>query len=354
MAFKGVDSKEWHLPSMKELRPMLEPHIRPTLHGSIWQLTNTLVPYVALWVLMWYSLRISYALTLGLSIAAAAFLVRVFIMFHDCGHNSFFSSTKANRRVGFWLGLLVFTPSEQWWHAHAIHHATAGNLDKRGIGDVETWTVKEYDAAPWHRRLWYRAIRNPFVFLLLGPIAIFLIANRFPTPRFGRRETLNVILANLAILALAGTISLLIGWKAYVMIQLPVIWLAAVAGIWLFYVQHQFEDMYWVANNQWDYISSALQGASYYRLPRLLQWFSGNIGFHHIHHLNPRIPNYELPRAYKENQVLQECVKTIPFMEAYPCLFLNLWDEDGQKMIGFRDLKKRPHTATVKSTVSGD
>lgn len=326
---------------MKELRPILEPYIRPTISGSVWQLVNTLFPYFALWAVMWYSLRISYALTLALSVVAAAFLVRVFILFHDCGHNSLFPSTKANRTVGFWLGVLVFTPSEQWWHAHAIHHATSGNLDRRGIGDVETWTVKEYLATPWHRRLWYRAIRNPFVFLGVGPLAMFLISHRLPLPRFTRRETTSVILTNLAILAVATATSLLIGWKAYLMIQLPVIWIAGTVGIWLFYVQHQFEDMYWMTNNQWDYITSALQGASYYRLPGLLRWFTGNIGFHHIHHLNPRIPNYELPKCYSNNKILQECVQTIPFGDAYPCLFLNLWDEAEEKMISFSDLKKR-------------
>jgi omega-6 fatty acid desaturase (delta-12 desaturase) len=327
---------------MKELRPMLEPYIRPDVRHSIMQLVSSLIPYFALWVLMWLSLSVSYAITLALSVLAAGFLIRVFILFHDCGHNSLFPSVKANRRVGFWLGLLVFTPGEQWWHSHAVHHATASNLDRRGIGDVKTWTVKEYLQAPWYKRIWYRMIRNPFIFLGIGPLAVFLLANRLPLPKFGKRETMSVVWANLAILAIATAISLLIGFKAYVMIQLPVIWLAGTIGIWLFYVQHQFEDMYWAANEEWDYITSALQGASYYKLPRLLQWFTGNIGFHHIHHLNPRIPNYELDRCYMANPALQDCVKTIPFGQAFPCLFLNLWDEEQQKMIGFQDLKRRP------------
>ncbi len=349
-------SETWQLPSMKELRPMLEPYIRPRTSRVVLQLIETLVPYAALWYLMWRSLSISYALTLLLSVVAAAFLVRIFIFFHDCGHNSFFPQTRTNKIVGFWLGLLVFTPGEQWWHSHAIHHATSSNLDRRGIGDVTTWTVDEYLRAPWWRRMSYRMIRNPFIFLGVGPLVMFLLANRLPSPRFGRKETLSVLWANLGIAGLALAISLIIGFKAYVMIQLPVIWIAGTVGIWLFYVQHQFEDMYWAANDQWDYISSALQGASYYRLPRLLQWFTGNIGFHHIHHLNPRIPNYELENCYTANPTLQSCVKTIPFGKAYPCLFLNLWDERQQKMIAFKDLKHRQneagHPAVAKQSSS--
>ncbi|MDD5369489.1 MAG: fatty acid desaturase [Anaerolineaceae bacterium] len=333
----------WKLPSMKELRPMLEPYIRPRISKGAIQLANTFIPYLVLWYLMWRSLAVSYWLTLLLSIVAGGFLVRIFIFFHDCGHNSFFPSTQANRKVGFWLGLLVFTPSEQWWHAHAIHHATSSNLDRRGIGDVKTLTVAEYLAASWWQKLWYRIIRNPFFFLGFGPVAVFLLANRLPNPRFSKRETLNVVWTNLGIIALAAVVSLLIGFKAYVLIQLPVIWIAGTAGIWMFYVQHQFEDMYWANNNEWEYISSALQGASYYRLPGVLRWFTGNIGFHHIHHLNPRIPNYELDHCYYSNPTLQTCVKTISFKKAFPCLFLNLWDEEQQRMIGFKDIKQ-PHS----------
>ena len=334
-------AKPWSLPSMKELRPMLQPYLRSQTWGSIWQLVNTLVPYLGLWYLLWWSMSISYALTLAICVLAAGFLVRVFILFHDCGHNSFFASTRANKLVGFVLGLLVFTPSEHWWHSHAIHHATASNLERRGIGDVTTWTVKEYLDAPWYQRLFYRLLRNPLVFLGLGPFFIFMVLNRFPIPRFGRKELFSVIWSNLGIIAIATVMSFLIGFKAYVMIQLPLMMLAGFVGIWMFYVQHQFEDMYWANNEEWDYITSALQGASYYRLPRLLQWFTGNIGFHHIHHLNPRIPNYQLPRCYEANPVLQTCVKTIPFREAFPCLFLNLWDEEQGKMVSFGSLKDR-------------
>jgi acyl-lipid omega-6 desaturase (Delta-12 desaturase) len=326
------------IPSMADLRPMLDPYIRPRTRQAIWQLAHTLIPYGVLWYFMWRSLSISYALTLLLAIPAAAFFIRSFIIFHDCGHNSFFPSTKANKRVGFWLGVLLFFPGEEWWHAHAIHHATNSNLDRRGIGDVETWTVKEYRQAPWWRKAGYRIFRNPLVMLGIGPIAMFLLVNRFPIPRFGKKETLSVIWADLGIAAMIVGMSALVGIKAYVMIQLPIVWIAGAVGIWLFYIQHQFPDMYWAPDREWDYVSSALRGASYYRLPPLLQWITGNIGFHHIHHLSPRIPNYELERCYRANPTLQRCAKTIPFGKGFPNLFLKLWDEDQQKMVGFSAL----------------
>jgi omega-6 fatty acid desaturase (delta-12 desaturase) len=326
--------------TMAELRAMLAPYIRPRTRQAIWQLANTLIPYFVLWFLMWRSLSISYALSLLLAIPTAAFFIRSFIIFHDCGHNSFFPSTKVNKRVGFWLGVLLFFPNEEWWHAHAIHHATSGNLDRRGIGDVDTWTVKEYQQASWWRRAWYRIFRNPLVMLGFGPIAMFLLANRFPIPHFGKKETLSVLWANLGMAAIILAMTWMIGLKAYIMIQLPVVWIAGAVGIWLFYIQHQFADMYWMPDSEWDYVSSALRGSSYYRLPRLLQWFTGNIGFHHIHHLNPRIPNYELERCYQGNPTLQSCARTIPFGKGYPNLFLKLWDEAQQKMVGFNALKR--------------
>jgi omega-6 fatty acid desaturase (delta-12 desaturase) len=291
---------------------------------------------------MYFSLRVSYALTLLLAVPAAGFLVRIFIFFHDCGHGSFFSDMKTNRRVGFWLGVLVFTPGEEWWHSHAVHHATNSNLDRRGKGDVDTWTVKEYQTAPPLKRLGYRLMRHPLIFLGLGPIGVFLLANRRPAARSGKKERSSVYLTDLAILAVAATASLLIGFKEYVLIQLPVIWMAGAVGIWMFYVQHQFDGMYWVRGDKWDYISSALLGASCYNVPRLLRWFTGNIGFHHIHHLNPRIPNYELYRCYRANPPLQEYPTTLHFGKAFHCVNLNLWDEEQQKLVSFADLKKQP------------
>ncbi len=323
------------LPSMAELNRVLKPYQKSETRHSILQLVNTLVPYFALWYLMVRSLEISYALTLALAVVAALFLVRVFIFFHDCGHNSFFPSIKANKRVGFWLGVLVFTPSEHWWHSHAIHHATSGNLDKRGTGDVKTLTQEEYLEAKWSKRLGYRFFRNPLVMFGLGPIFMFLLTQRLPFPNYGKKQTMNVIWANLAILAVAGMMSYLIGWQAYLLIQIPVIWIAGAFGIWLFYVQHQFEETYWERDEEWNYVASALLGASFYKLPGILQWFSGNIGYHHIHHLSPRIPNYKLDQAHENSPLIQKWAQKIDLTESWRTIRLKVWDEPVRRMRGF-------------------
>ena len=336
------------LPKMAALNKLLAPYQKSDTRHSLWQLANTLIPYFLIWYLMWLSLRVSYALTLALAVLAAGFLVRVFIFFHDCGHNSFLPSTRWNKRVGFWLGVLVFTPGEQWWHSHAIHHATSGNLDKRGVGDVTTLTVDEYHENRWYGRLGYRLFRHPLVMFLLGPIYMFLLMHRLPLPRYGKKETASVIWTNLAILAMAVILSLLMGFKAYVMIQLPIIWIGGAAGIWLFYVQHQFEDSYWEREGQWDYVASALLGASYYQLPRLLQWFSGSIGFHHIHHLSPRIPNYSLEPAHENIPEIKKWARIIRFGESLQTVRLKLWDVPGKKMVGFI---QRPASAVQPAEV---
>jgi omega-6 fatty acid desaturase (delta-12 desaturase) len=345
------------LPKMTELNRLLAPYQKSSVRHSILQLVNTLVPYVALWVLMALSLRVSYALTLALAVVTSGFLVRLFIFFHDCGHNSFLPSVKANKAVGFWLGVLLFTPSEQWWHSHAIHHATSGNLDKRGVGDVTTLTVDEYYESRWFSRLGYRFFRNPLVMFGLGPVFSFLIMNRLPLPNYGKPETRSVILNNLAILALATLVSLVIGFKAYLMIQLPILLLGGAAGIWLFYVQHQFEDPYWERTEKWDYVAAALLGASYLKLPKVLNWFSGSIGFHHIHHLSPRIPNYNLAGAHENNPLIRKWARMVSLRESLRFTRLKLWDEPLHKMVGFGKthlsrLKVRKAPVDYKSRIS--
>lgn len=319
---------------------MVAPYQRADLRRSLGQLANTLLPYIGLWILMIFSLRVSYWLTLALVIPAAGFLVRIFILFHDCGHGSFFKSTVANRRVGFFLGVLVFTPSESWWHAHAVHHATAGNLDKRGIGDIMTMTVQEYQQASFWKRLGYRFFRNPLVMLGLGPFLSFLIGPRIPAPSSSKADRRSILLTDLAILIVFVGMSLLIGVKEYLIIQIPVMWLAGAAGIWMFYVQHQFEYAYWVRSGDWDYTRAALEGASFYRLPRIFQWFTGNIGFHHIHHLSPRIPNYYLEKCFTENPALKPPF-IIGLRDALKTFSLRLWDEQSKRMVGFRALRTR-------------
>ncbi len=325
------------LPTVQELKTRLEPYSKAQFQVALRQLVITLVLYIAGWTAMVYSLRIGYWLTLLLAVPTAGFLVRIFIFFHDCGHNSFFPSTSLNRRIGFWLGVLVFTPGAQWWRSHAIHHASSGNLDKRGVGDVMTLTVAEYRQLPVLQRIGYRLLRHPLVIFGIGPVFVFLIQNRWPFKRHGEKETQSVFWANLAILGLAGSLSLLIGFKNYVLIQLPVIWIAGMVGIWLFYIQHQFETVYWARGGSWNYVASALKGASYYKLPGWLQWFSGNIGFHHIHHLSPRVPNYSLEQAYRSSDLFQRS-PTINIRKSLSSVRLNLYDEEKGKMVSFRQV----------------
>lgn len=314
-------------------------YARPDTGKSIWQIINSLGPYIALWYLMYLSLNISYFLTLGLAILAAGFLVRIFIIFHDCGHGAFFRSKKANKIIGSFLGSLVFTPYDRWHKDHAIHHSNVGNLDERGIGDVLTLTVEEYNKMKKGKKLYYRIYRNPVVLFGIAPILLFVVWFRFIRKPMTRQVRNSVHIANLLILATATGLILLMGWKAYLMIQLPVIYFATSAGVWLFYVQHQFEDVIWTREDDWDYRKLALEGSSYLKLPRILQWFSGNIGFHHIHHLSPRIPNYHLEKCHRENTIFH-AVKPITLIPGIQSLNLKLWDEEIGKLISFRQYRK--------------
>jgi acyl-lipid omega-6 desaturase (Delta-12 desaturase) len=309
----------------------------PTISKSVWQLVNSIGPYVLLWILMWWSLRISYWLTLALAVLAAGFLVRVFIIFHDCGHGSFFKSNRHNDTWGIITGLLTFTPYYAWRHDHAVHHAVVANLDRRGVGDVMTLTVKEYQAAPWWLKLAYRVFRFPPIMFTIGSAGVFLIGHRFFKKSAARRERDSVLWTNLALAGLIAALSALIGFKEYILIQLPVMVLAASAGVWLFYVQHNFEGTYWARREQWDFVTAALKGSSFYKLPQTLQWFTGNIGFHHIHHLSPRIPNYLLEKCHRENPAFQ--IRPLTLRGSLKSLFLRLWDEDQQRMVGFGALR---------------
>jgi omega-6 fatty acid desaturase (delta-12 desaturase) len=250
-----------------------------------------------------------------------------------------------NRFWGFWTGVLTFTPFHQWQRKHALHHATAGDLDRRGTGDVWTLTVEEYIAASRWKRLAYRLARNPAVLLVFGPFYLFVIEYRFPSRAGTKRERRGVHWTNGALLGIAVLMSLIVGIKVYLLIQLPVIAFSGVAGVWLFYVQHQFEDVYWERRENWDYLDAALQGSSFYRLPRVLQWFTGNIGFHHIHHLSPAIPNYNLEKCHKADPLFRQ-VKSITFGASLRSLRFRLWDEQRKQLVGFgctRALRKETH-----------
>jgi len=333
-----------HKPGKPTWVKVVAPYQAPRISTSVWQIANSFGPYILLWVLMYLSLQVSYLLTLALSVLAGGFLMRIFVIQHDCGHTSFFKNNKWNDLVGFVCGVLTFTPYEFWRTGHAIHHATSGDLDHRGWGDVETMTVKEYVERSPRRRLGYRLYRNPFVMFGIGPIYMFVINQRSPiaykiaTTDKGRK---GLIYTDLAILGLAIGISLLIGFKNYLLIQVPIAVFASTLGVWLFYVQHQFEDTYWRYHPEWDFTEAALQGSSYYKLPKVFQWFSGNIGLHHIHHLSPRIPNYLLEKCHNENPEFQN-VPTLTLKSSLKVLVsrLALWDEEQNRLISFAEAHK--------------
>jgi len=305
---------------------------------SWWQISNTFIPYVILWVMMVISLSYSYWITLPLILVSAGFLVRLFIIFHDCGHGSFFNSKRLSEAVGTVFGILAFTPYHPWHHAHLEHHRTVGNLDKRGTGDVWTLTVDEYLALPKRKRLVYRIYRNPFFMFGLGAGLLFLVRNRFTRKNFNRKERLSVYYTNAAIFLLATVLCLTIGWKAYLLIQIPIMYVTAIIGVYLFYLQHLYDGAQWYSDQEWDFKTVALNGSSYYQLPKVLQWFSGNIGFHHIHHLSSKIPNYRLEKCHLENELFRN-IKPIPFLQGFSSVHLKLWDQKAGRLIRFRDLK---------------
>ena len=320
----------------KKLLKLIKNYKTPSIDSSLWQIANTFLPFIGLWILMFYAIQISYWLVIPLAIVAAGFTVRIFIIFHDCGHGAFFKSKLANDIVGILFGILTFTPYHRWHHAHLIHHRTAGNLDKRGIGDVWTLTVAEFNALPQKRLRWYRFYRNPIVMFLIGAPLMFLVSNRFTRKDFSRKERVSVYLTNLGLLALITGISLLVGFKTFLLIQLPVIYLASAGGVFLFYVQHQFPEVHWYRDEDWDYSTVAITGASFLKLPRLLQWFSGNIGYHHIHHLSSKIPNYRLERCHNENEAFHQVVP-VKLIDSFYTLKLKLWDEQQQRLVSFKE-----------------
>ncbi len=327
---------------------------KPAVWRGVWQVVNTLVPYAALWYLMYLSRAQSWWLTLPLAILAGAFLVRVFIIFHDCGHGSFFKSRKANDIWGFITGVLTFAPYYHWRWEHAIHHSTAGDLDRRGTGDIWTLTVQEYLEASRWKRVAYRLARNPVVLFVVAPLYLFMVKHRFPTENASRRERRSVYWTNLAVFGMSAGLSWIFGLKAFLVIQLIVVAVAGSAGVWLFYVQHQFEGVYWERREEWDYTTAALQGSSFYKLPRILQWFSGNIGYHHIHHLSPRIPNYHLEKCHKAEPLFQT-VKPVTLFSSLKSFTFRLWDEQRRKLVGYRHLRdlRRQERNAVRVRTTG-
>jgi len=309
---------------------------------SIWQLSNSFIPFVLIWLLMLFALDYSYWLTILLAFPASGFSIRLFIIQHDCGHGSFFKSKRTNDLCGLFCSIFTFTPYHYWRKKHAIHHKSAGNLQHRGIGDIYTMTVNEYFRQSRWGKLKYRLYRNPLILFIVFPTILFLIVYRFPSPkdRHLKNYQLSVYMTSLVIGLLIVMLIWLVGLKSFLLVQLPISIITSSTGAWLFFVQHQFEDTYWADDENWDFSLAALQGSSYYKLPKILQWFTGNIGFHHIHHLSPRIPNYLLEKCQKENPELQQTAKVLTLRTSLKSMLLSLWDENQKKLVSFRQSKR--------------
>jgi acyl-lipid omega-6 desaturase (Delta-12 desaturase) len=324
----------------KRLVQILARYKQPSTARSVWQFATSFVPFLLVWAAMLKSLEYSYWITLSLALLASGFLLRLFMIQHDCGHGSFFKSQKLNNAVGAVIGVMTLVPYDYWRKTHAIHHKTSGDLDHRTFGDIVTLTVKEYEAlSPWGR-IRYRIYRNPLVMLGLGPAYQFILKHRFPAdiPRTWKREWASVHKTNVALALILVVAWQTIGLDRFLLVQVPITLFSGAIGVFLFYVQHQFEDTYWQHHEAWDFFDAGIQGSSHYALPKVLQWFTANIGLHHIHHVSSKIPNYRLQQCFDENPEFRR-VTTLTLGESLKCLFLSLWDEDQSRLVSFRHLR---------------
>ena len=323
---------------LREIARHLATFRKPSNVRGFIELAISAAPLALLWFLMWLSLDVHYALTLLLAVPAAGFLLRLFLIQHDCGHGAFFKGRRANDWVGRCIGVLTLSPYDLWRRGHAAHHAGTGNLDRRGTGDVDTLTVGEFRELSFWGRLRYRLYRNPAVMFGLGPAWLFFLRYRFPLGhmREGRGPWLSAMGTNCAIAAISAGLIALVGWRAFLLIQLPIILIASSAGVWLFYVQHQFEQTHWSKGKDWAFHEAALLGSSHYVLPRVLRWFTANIGMHHIHHLCSNIPFYRLPAALDARPELRE-INRLTFRQSLRSVRLVLWDEAAGRLVSFRD-----------------
>jgi omega-6 fatty acid desaturase (delta-12 desaturase) len=312
---------------------------RPRLARGVLDVVTSIVPYLTLSVVLYLTIGVSPVLTVALMVAAAGFLVRTFVVFHDCAHASLFASRRANRYVGRFAALLVLSPFERWRHDHAVHHATSGDLDRRGVGDIITLTVAEYRARSMRGRIAYRLVRNPLVMFGVGPIVAMVVGPRIATRAQRPRQRNSVLCTDAVIVLVAVGLGLLIGWSTLLLVWAPPAMIAGSVGIWLFYVQHQFEDAYWQSADDWSYGEAALRGSSYLRLPAVLRFFTGNIGLHHVHHLNARIPNYNLLRAHQESSIFGE-VPILSLLDGLRAVNLKLWDQAAGKLVSFATARR--------------
>jgi acyl-lipid omega-6 desaturase (Delta-12 desaturase) len=318
------------------LKRTLSQYAKPTYRQANIQLLNTILPYFACFAAMYFAQQYSILLSLLLAIPTGLFLIRIFILEHDCGHFSFVPGKKANDRIGYLLGLLTFTPLLNWRDSHNMHHATSGNLDRRLVGgDVWLLTREEYDQASFRKKLEYRIYRNPIVLFIIGPVIFFLVRRRFPidVPAYLKKVRYDVYKTNLGILLVYGPLGWLIGFKALLLIIVPVAAIGSTIGVWLFYVQHQFDNAYWVKASEWNYVSSGIEGSSYYDLPAWLNWFTADIAVHHIHHVDSRIPNYNLRKCMVENQITPK--NKITLRQSLRLMHLKYWDESKKQLVGY-------------------
>ena len=327
--------------SAKSWAAKLGPYRQGNDKRSWFELALTSFAFVGMWALVYNLYFINLWLMLLAMLPAAGFLVRMFMLQHDCGHNSLFQSRQLNDWVGRAIGLLTLTPYDYWRHAHALHHASSGNLDRRGSGDITTLTVEEYNVMGFWGRLKYRLYRNPVVLFVVGPIYIFMFQQRLPFESFrqGRASWLSVLGTNFGLLVIAVLAAYFLGAMPFFMVHLPIVFLGAAAGVWLFYVQHQFDETHWKRNDDWSHEASALNGSSFYDLPKPLMWFTGNIGIHHLHHLSSRIPFYRLPEVLRDFPELAT-VGRLGFWQSLTCIKLALWDEAAQKLVSFREARQ--------------
>lgn len=323
-------------PNAKELRQILSRYQVPDDRRSVFEILITAIPFAVLWGLAYFSVVQGFWWGLLLTIPAAGFLVRLFMIQHDCGHHAFFKAAKASTWVGRMIGVLTLTPYEYWRRSHAVHHATSGNLDRRGVGDIAVLTLDEYRALPWARRLAYRLYRHPLVMLGLGPAYMFVLQHRLPVGFMKERWAWLSVIGNFIGIALfAAPLMLLHGPAAFLLVHLTIIVLAGSCGVWLFYVQHQFDGAYWSRNESWTLQDAALRGSSQLELPRVLRWFTANIGEHHVHHFGSRIPFYRLPDVVREQPRLAAGAR-LTLRDGFGVLGLALWDEATGRLVSFR------------------